>query len=351
MTVISKVKAWHTDPRPGAACAVIGEVAQSHDGSLGSAHAFIDAIADAGCDIVKFQTHIADAESTPAEPWRVKFSTQDDTRFDYWKRMEFTESQWQELKTHADARGMLFMSTPFSMQAVELLRRIGMTIWKIASGETGNSQMLKRIASFRQPVILSTGMSPWDEIDRSAAIVRGAGAPLAIVQCTSAYPCPPEAVGLNVMADIRERYGCATGLSDHSGKMYPGLAAVTLGCEVLEVHVALSRRMFGPDVVASLTVEETMALTEGVRFIEAMRAAPVDKAAMAQRSGNMRGLFTKSIVAARDLAAGTVLAEDDLALKKPGGGLPADRLEGFLGGKLVRPLARNEQLKDADIHR
>src|ERR1700704_322832 len=122
---------------PQARCIVVGEVAQAHDGSLGFAHAFIDAIAGAGADAVKFQTHIAAAESTPAEPWRVKFSPQDATRYDYWRRMEFSEEHWRGLKQHAEARGLVFLSSPFSGEAVELLERIGMVAWKVASGRRG----------------------------------------------------------------------------------------------------------------------------------------------------------------------------------------------------------------------
>lgn len=119
MTAPAKPATWLTDPRPGRPCTIIGEVAQAHDGSLGQAHAFIDAVADAGADAIKFQTHIAEAESTPAEPWRKKFSRQDATRYDYWKRMEFTEEQWHGLKAHADERGLLFLSSPFSMRAID----------------------------------------------------------------------------------------------------------------------------------------------------------------------------------------------------------------------------------------
>ena len=121
---------------------IIAEVAQAHDGSLGMAHAYIDAIANAGADAVKFQTHIASAESTPGEPWRVKFSQQDATRYDYWKRMEFTEEQWQGLKKHADERGLKFLSSPFSVEAVELLTRVGVAAWKVASGEVSNVRCL-----------------------------------------------------------------------------------------------------------------------------------------------------------------------------------------------------------------
>src|SRR6266540_6446215 len=123
------------------ACLVIAEVAQAHDGSLGMAHAFIDAVAKTGADAVKFQTHIAAAESTPAEPWRVKFSPQDATRYDYWRRMEFTEAQWHGLKMHAEEQSLKFLSSPFSMEAVELLARVGVSAWKVASGEVSNPGM------------------------------------------------------------------------------------------------------------------------------------------------------------------------------------------------------------------
>ena len=117
---------------------IIGEIAQAHDGSLGAAHAYIDAIANTGADAVKFQTHIAEAESSPRERWRVNFSYQDKTRFDYWKRMEFTLEQWKGLKKHAEEKGLIFLSSPFSSEAVEILERIGVSAWKVASGEVNN---------------------------------------------------------------------------------------------------------------------------------------------------------------------------------------------------------------------
>lgn len=343
------MKTWIDDPRPGAPCTVIAEVAQAHDGSLGAAHAHIDAAAAAGADAIKFQTHIAAAESTPAEPWRKKFGWQDATRFDYWKRMEFTEPQWEGLAAHAREAGLAFLSSPFSPQAVELLRRVGVAGWKIASGEVNNMQMLEMMAATGQPAILSSGMSPIEETDEALALFQRAGAPVAVLQCTSAYPTPPEKVGLNVMAEFRARYGVAVGLSDHSATIYPGLAAAQMGAEVIEVHIALSRDSFGPDVVASLTPAELKQLCEGVRFIEAMRASPVDKAAEAAAMAPMRAIFGKSVVAARDLPEGAVLAEADLALKKPGGGLPAARMAGLVGRRLARAVAADAQIAEDDL--
>ncbi len=332
-------------------CIVIGEVAQSHDGSLGTAHAFIDAIARAGADAVKFQTHIAAAESTPGEPWRVKFSQQDATRYDYWKRMEFTEEQWHGLKRHADDCGLLFLSSPFSLEAVEMLERVGVPAWKVASGEVSNMPMFERMSATGLPMFLSSGMSSLEEIDGVVRRVKQKDLPLAVLQCTTSYPCPPEKVGLNLIPEFRERYGCAVGLSDHSGTIYPGMAAATLGIEVLEVHVALSREMFGPDVPASLTTTEFAQLVEGVRFIEKMKANPVDKNRAADETAPLRNLFTKSVVARSDLSEGIILREEHLAAKKPGTGIPAARLPELIGTRLLRDIKADELLLDTDIER
>ena len=330
-------------------CLIVGEVALSHDGSLGLAHAFIDAIASAGADAVKFQTHIAAAESTPAEPFRVAFSKQDETRYDYWRRMEFSETEWRGLSEHCRDRGVLFISSPFSIEAVDLLERIGQALWKIASGEVSNTALLDRVLDTGAPVLLSTGMSPLAETDAAVARVKARGSKVGVLQCTTAYPCPPERVGLNLVPFYRERYGCWVGLSDHSATIYPGLAGVALGLDVLEVHVTLSREMFGPDVVASITSSELRQLVEGIRFIERMRAHPIDKDASARDTAPLRRLFTRSIVARTPLAAGTVLGRDHLALKKPGTGLPPEQLADLVGRKLKRAVAADELLSLDDL--
>lgn len=330
-------------------CLIVGEVAQAHDGSLGQAHAFIDIIAGAGADAVKFQTHIAAAESTRSEPWRVKFSLQDETRYDYWKRMEFTESQWHGLKKHADERGLLFLSSPFSVQAVKLLKRVGVAAWKIASGEVTTPAMLESMAETRLPILLSTGMSALSEIDEAVSRVKSFDLPLAVLQCTSSYPCPAEKVGINLIPVFRERYGCAVGLSDHSGTIYPGLAAATVGIELLEIHVTFSREMFGPDVKASVTPEELRQVVEGIRFIERMKANPVDKDALAEQTAPLRRVFMKSVVAGSDLRAGTVLSVEHLAVKKAGAGLSASRIADLVGCRLKGDKRADELIVETDV--
>ncbi|CAN5348953.1 N-acetylneuraminate synthase [soil metagenome] len=328
---------------------VIGEVGQAHDGSLGTAHAYIDAIANTGADGVKFQTHIAAAESTADEPWRVRFSPQDATRYDYWERMEFTEEQWAGLKRHAEDRGLFFLSSPFSIEAVELLSRVGVAAWKVASGEVGNAPLFEGMAETGRPFLISTGMSPLPEIDAAVERVKARGLELTVLQCTSSYPCPPESLGLNMLPFFRERYGCPVGLSDHSGTIYAGLAAAALEAKVIELHVTLSRKAFGPDVPASVTAEELALLVEGVRFIETALAHPVDKDAMARELKPLRDLFTKSVVTRRDLTTGQVLESEDIALKKPGTGIPAARLHEVLGRRVRRSVAAGSLLVEDDL--
>ena len=330
-------------------CYVIAEVAQAHDGSLGTAHAYIDAAAKAGADAIKFQTHIAAAESTPGEPWRVKFSKQDDSRYEYWQRMEFTEPQWQGLREHADECGIGFLSSPFSVEAVELLSRVGVPAWKVASGEVGNVPLLEKMAATGLPVILSTGMNPLNEIDAAVDTIRKLGAPLAVLQCTTAYPCPPEKIGLNVMSELRQRYQCPVGLSDHSGTIFAGLAAATRGANILELHLTFSRESFGPDVPASVTTAELRQLVEGIRFIERMNGSPVDKDSMAQSLTDLRTMFGKSVVARTDLAAGTRLRPEHLTTKKPGTGISPARYHELIDRRLKRAITANTMLQDEDL--
>jgi N,N'-diacetyllegionaminate synthase len=333
----------------GQPCFVIAEIAQTHDGSLGTAHAYIEAAARAGADAIKFQTHIAEAESTRAEPFRIKFSHQDDSRYNYWKRVAFTEGQWEGLAGHAADCGLVFLSSAFSIQAVELLDRLGMAAWKVASGEIENIPLLESMAGTCRPVLLSSGMMPWTALDRAVSVVRESGAPVGVFQCTTAYPCPPERLGLNVLAQLRERYDCPVGLSDHSATIYAGLAAATLGTNMLELHVAFSRECFGPDVIASVTTTELKQLVDGIRFVERALSSPVDKEAVAEDMADMRRIFGRSVVAAYDLDRGHRLALRDVALKKPGGGIPPAQLEGCLNRVLRRPVAADTMLLEEDF--
>ena len=333
----------------GAPGFLIAEVGQAHDGSLGLAHAFIDAAAETGADAIKFQTHIADAESTLDEAFRVKFSKQDATRFDYWRRMEFTSEQWSGLATHAAERGLVFLSTPFSLAAVELLHKLGMPAWKIGSGEYRSTDLLTAMTATGKPVLLSTGMSRRDEIAEGVATIRDAGTDVALFQCTTKYPTPLTQVGLNVIDELRAEHGCPVGLSDHSGQPFPALAALARGADMVEVHVIFDKGMFGPDVPASLTFEEFRLVAQARDAFAEMTAHPVDKDALADELTQMRALFTKSAAPTRALTAGTVLDADMLCAKKPGSGIPATEIPDLIGRRLARDVSPDRLLRPEDL--
>jgi N,N'-diacetyllegionaminate synthase len=330
-------------------CAVIAEVAQGHDGSLGLAHSFIDLAAVAGVDAIKFQTHIAAAESSPDEPWRVAFSYEDASRYAYWQRMEFTEAQWTGLREHCEANGLGFISSAFSVEAVDLLRRVGVSAWKISSGESLSFELLRHLGQDGLPILISTGMSTFAEIEAIATACREAGAEPVLLQCTSMYPTPPERLGLNVLTELQQRFGGAVGLSDHSGTIYPGLAAVGLGAVALEVHITFSRTMFGPDAPVSLEPAELRTLVEGVRFLERARQAPVDKDGVAAELADMRSLFGKSLVSACALPAGTVLTDEHLTAKKPATGIPASERAAVVGRTLRDAVDAGHVLAPGDL--
>lgn len=328
---------------------VIAEIGMVHDGSLGTAHAYIDAVAKSGAQAIKFQTHIADAESTPNEAFRVNFSYQDASRYDYWKRLEFTADEWKGLKKHADDAGLVFMSTPFSFDAVDLLFNLGVPAFKVASGETTNLPMLDVIARRDLPILISTGMSSWEEIDAAVSTVSKYHKKIGIFQCTSAYPCPPELVGLNVITELQSRYLHPVGLSDHSGMPHASIAACALGASMIEIHTVFSKDCFGPDVGASILLDDLQSLVEGCQFVRQAQVNPIDKDVYSVSMAEMKALFGKSLYLARDVSKGQILTGEDLDLRKPAVGILARDYEAVLGRAVVENLVRGTVLQWNDI--
>lgn len=329
---------------------VIAEVAQSHEGSLGNAFAFAEVARDCGADAIKFQTHIAAEESTPSEPWRIPFSKQDASRYDYWRRMEFTFEQWAALKQHCDALGIVFLSSPFSLLACDWLEQIGMPAWKVASGEIHNAQLLARMRQSELPMLVSTGLAAPEQ---ALSVVRELGAEgkqVGLFHCTTQYPTPPEQVGINVLADyLAALPGIPVGLSDHSGTPAAAIVAAYAGASMIEVHLTLHAKAFGPDVVASLTPAGLETLVKGVRDAWTMRRNPVDKAGQLSGLANVRTTFGRSLFTQREIAEGEVLTPDMIGYKKPAGGMPYEEIDTLLGRPAAHALPRDHMLGPTDV--
>lgn len=315
---------------------IIAEIAQAHDGSVGILHSLVEAAAGAGVDAVKFQVHIAEAESSALEPFRVRFSQVDSTRFDYWKRMELSLSQWIELKTQCNELGIEFLATPFSNAAVDILEKLEVKRYKVGSGDATNPLLIEKLARIGKEVILSTGLGALEELDGAVALLRKRNVPMALLQCTTKYPTVASDVGLAWLARLRERYACPVGLSDHSGTIFAGLGAAALGASVVEAHVTFDRRMFGPDAKASLTVDEFHRLVEGIRFLEHARGAGPDKN-LDEGKSELRRIFGKALAVNRAVRAGDTLRLEDLEGKKPAdAGIPVSDMQSVLGRRVAR---------------
>ncbi|MHA4737756.1 N-acetylneuraminate synthase family protein [Dyadobacter sp. MSC1_007] len=328
---------------------IIGEVAQAHEGSVRLAHSYIDALAECGVDAVKFQMHMADAESSQFEGFRTNIPFTDCSRQEYWREMEFTKSQWAELKAHCSSVGVDFIVSPFSIAAVDLLMDLNVSKFKIASGEVGNVLMLDKIAATGRDVILSSGMSTFADLDRAMSLLKTAHCGVSLLQCTTSYPTSLTQWGLNMLDEFKQRYQVPIGLSDHSGDITACLAAAALGTELLEFHAIFDKRIQNPDAHSSLTIYQATQMIRGVRQIETALAFPVNKN---DNSGftTVKTIFGKSLACNKHLEKGQPLTINDLETKKPAGyGIAPSHYREVLGKTLVKDIAQWEFLTENHI--
>lgn len=328
---------------------IIAEIGQAHEGSLGILYSYIDALAQTGIDAVKFQMHIAEAESSEHEPFRVKFSLEDQSRFDYWKRMGFSLEQWKGIKKHCDDVGLQFICSPFSNLAVDWLEELEVEQYKIGSGEVNNFLILEKIARTGKPLILSSGMSSFGELDKTVEFLKERNVEFSILQCTTSYPTKPEQYGLNVIEELKNRYNVPIGFSDHSAKIETCIAATSLGASILEFHVVFDRAIFGPDSKSSLTISETKELVSAVRNIAIALSSPIDKNDN-QNFSSLKQIFEKSLAINKDLPKNHILTFGDLESKKPKGfGIDALRFQDVIGKTLNKDLKQWDFLNEKDL--
>ena len=329
---------------------IIAEIGNTHEGSLGLAKCFIKSAADCGVDAVKMQTHIFEAESLPSAPNPPYFK--DETRKEYFERTAFTFEQWKELKRYSEEDLKIdFFSSPFSLEALDLLEAVGMNTYKVASGEVNNTPLLEKIAKTGKRVLLSSGMSSWSELDEAVETLQSNGCKdLIVLQCPSEYPCPPEQAGLNVLDELKDRYQNVTiGYSDHTMGLAVPLAAVIKGAKVIEKHFTLSQAMYGSDAMNSTEPEDFKRLVDEIRQIEIALSSKVDKDEKVKSLENMKMTFEKSIVSSQSLNESDVIEFKDLAFKKPGDGIPAREYKKLVGKKLNKSMGKDSKFKWEDF--
>lgn len=324
---------------------IIAEIGSVHDGSFGNALKLIEAAAKAGADAVKFQTHIAEAETLASAPAPAYFS--DEPRVAYFRRTAFTVAQWRRLAAHASENRVIFLSSPFSLEAVDLLEEVGIAAYKIPSGEVSNLPLLERIAKTGKPVLLSSGMSGWEELDLAVAAIKDACS-TTVMQCSSAYPCPPERVGLNVIEEMALRYGLPVGYSDHTMGVAAPIAAAALGATVIEKHFTFSREMYGSDARHSMEPHEFKVMSSALREVWSMLEHPVSKSDTTSYA-DMKRIFEKSVVTSRAISVGEVFTVNMLAFKKPGDGIPAREYKRLLGRIAKRALESDHKINEEDL--
>ncbi len=329
---------------------IIAEAGVNHNGSLDLALKLIDAAAEAGADVVKFQTfsatHLTTASAEKAA-YQAENSGAAESQRQMLQRLEMSPEMHLRLMERCRERGIEFLSTPFDFPSIDFLSGLGLGTLKIPSGEITNLPYLRKIGALRKKIILSTGMSDLEEISAALEALEKAGTPrgdVSILHCTTEYPAPFAEVNLRAMHAIREAFpGIAgTGYSDHTPGIEISLAAAALGATIIEKHFTLDKNLEGPDHKASLEPHELSALVGGVRHIELALGDGVKRPSPSELPN--RAVARKSIVAARDIKAGELLGENNLTVKRPGNGISPMRWDEFIGRAAPRDLKADELL-------
>ena len=328
---------------------IIAEIGLSHNGKINNALRFIKKAKLAGADIVKFQTHFAEHESTFDEPFRVKISKKYKNRYDYWKKTEFKIHEWKKIINFCKKK-ITFATSPFSVEAVQIMRKLGCINWKIGSGEALSHNLMKEILKKKDGLIFSTGLSRWNEIVRNYKFVKKKlGKNFAILQCTTEYPNNFTNVGLNILVNMKKKFNCKIGLSDHTGSVFPSIAALSLGANIIEVHVCFSKKSKGPDTSSSLTFNELKIIGEARNAIFSMKNHPLNKNILSKTQKKNKKIFSKSLALKKDLKAGEMIKKSNITLKKPGTGLNENMYINILNKIAKKNLSSKRILRKGDF--
>jgi len=328
---------------------IIAEAGVNHNGSIDMAKRLIDAAAEAGADIVKFQTFNAARLVTPGAPkadYQVGRTGSQESQYEMLRRLELSPEMHHALIAHCAARKIAFLSTGFDIESVGLLVKLGQDRFKIPSGEITNLPYLRYIGGLRKPVIISTGMASMDEIEAALQVFEKAGTArehITVLHCTTEYPAPIEEVNLRVMETLAQAFGVEVGYSDHTAGIEVSIAAVALGASVIEKHFTLDRTLPGPDHKASLEPKELKAMVCAIRNIEIALGTGVKQ--LNPREAKNKPIARKSIVAACAIRAGESFSAKNLTVKRPGTGMSPMRWDELIDQNARRDYSADEQIE------
>jgi N-acetylneuraminate synthase len=319
---------------------IIAEIGSVHDGSFGNACKLIYLAAKCGANAVKFQTHFGEFESLKSAK-RPSFFKEED-RISYFNRTMFNFSEYKKFIFLARKNKIDFLSSPFSLEAVDFLEKLKVKAYKIPSGELTNHPLLARIAKTKKKVFLSTGMANWNEIDDAVKILRK-NKDLTVMQCTSIYPCPLDKVGLNVISEIRKRYKIKVGFSDHTNDSIAAIGAVFFGATVIEKHITFSKYMYGSDAKNAMEPKEFKIFCNDIKKASFILNNPIKKN-IYYNFKNIKKVFEKSVVSKIDLSKGIKIKINHLSFKKPGDGISASKYKKLLGLTLRKDIKKDTKI-------
>ena len=332
---------------------IIAEAGVNHNGDTDLALKMIDIAADAGADAVKFQTFKAErllTQYAPKASYQNKTTKADESQFEMIKNLELSKDAHRVLIDYCSKKNIMFLSSPFDNESIDLLDELGLKIFKIPSGEIVNLPYLRKIGSIDKNIIMSTGMANLEEVDSALNILVSAGTELdkiTLLSCNTEYPTPFEDTNLNTMLTLRERFNTKVGYSDHTPGIEVPIAAVAMGAVVIEKHFTLDRNMLGPDHKASLEPVELKSMIMAIRNIEKAMGTGI-KAPSPSEIKNI-AIARKSIVSSTKIMKGELFSEDNLSTKRPGTGISPMRWDEFIGTKASKDYQKDEQIKE-ELH-
>lgn len=328
---------------------IIAEAGVNHNGSLDIARKMIDAASDAGSDAVKFQTFkaesIASRFASKAE-YQKETTDADESQIEMLKRLEFDRDAHIELMRHCTEKNIIFMSTPFDFESIDLLSDLGIKIFKIPSGEITNLPYLRKIGTLKKKVILSTGMADLGEIEAALDILTKSGTPkenITLLHCTTEYPARISEVNISAMLTMRDAFKVKVGYSDHTHGIEVSIAAAALGAEVIEKHFTLDKDMPGPDHRASLEPDELSSMIKAIRNIETAFGDGIKRPFPSELEN--RKAARKSIVAAQAVKKGEIFSDKNIMVKRPGTGISPMEWDRIIGRRAVRDFGQDEPIE------